>query len=267
MRPPAWLTRRASCCTQRQYASNGQPLLFDCHRDHGQSSARGSEFSPCETWLRQPRRRVPWSSTTGKRASPRSRGIATTPPRQEGRGVGTLPETTELETEGKRRVREGVQEEVQEEGDETARTLAFAVPTKDERSLCKSGWTSCSRTFWRKTKRRMPEKGRRWRPRTVTHEGARHGTNSGSDGFSFLRLREQATELRCQTGRRALLLLDRSVDYHPCLLVSSVVTALPFGDVSRSSQFSSVLHSVLHQFSTSEHVQRSHFSCGFVRST
>ena len=82
----------------------------------------------------------------------------------------------------------------------------LSVPTKEERSLCKSGWTSCSRTFWRKTKRRIPEKGRRWRPRTLTHEGARHGTNSGSDGFSFLRLREQATELRCQTGRRALLL-------------------------------------------------------------
>ena len=262
MRPPAWLTRRASCCTQRQNASNGQPLLFDCHRDHGQSSARGSEFSPCETWLRQPRRRVPWSSTTGKRASPRSRGIATTPPRQEGRGVGTLPETTELETEGKRRVREGVQEE----GDETARTLALRSRRKTREVFARVGG-------------RVVQVRSGGRP----NEGCQRKAEDGGRGLSLTKARGMAQTraatgfLSSDFGSKQLncdVRLDvepcccgRSVDHHPCLLVSSVVTALPFGDVSRSSQFSSVLHSVLHQFSTSEHVQRSHFSCGFVRST
>ena len=108
-----------------QAASNGQ------HLDRGQSLTRSPEISPCETWFRQPRRRVPWSSTTGNHASLRSRGTAATPPRQEGRCLGTLPETTELESKEKRRVREGVQEE----GDETARTLSFRSDEREEKSL------------------------------------------------------------------------------------------------------------------------------------
>ena len=178
--------------------SNGQPFLFDCHRDRGKSSPGGQGVSPCETWLRQPRRRVSWSSTTGSHASSRSRGNEATPPRQEARCMDTpLPEATEMEIEEKRRVREGVQEE----GDETTRIQSFRSRRERREVFARV----CGQVA-------HAEKGRKWRSRTVTHECVRHGAKSSSDGFCFLRLQGPPT------GRRALQMwLDRQTTTLACL--------------------------------------------------
>ena len=60
-------------------------------------------------------------------------------------------ETTELESEEKRRVRE---RGVQEEGDETARTLSFRSRRKRRQVFSRMGGRVFSRTLWRKTKRK-----------------------------------------------------------------------------------------------------------------
>ena len=59
------------------------------------------------------------SSTTNSHASPRIRGFAATPPRQEGRGVGTLSETAR----------------VLEKSRESPNTLPFGPDEREEKAL------------------------------------------------------------------------------------------------------------------------------------
>ena len=125
---------------------------------------------------------------------------------------------SELETEGKRRVRGGVQEE----GDETARISSFSVQTTEKRRPCKSGWTSCARTLWQKSIRQTPEKGITWRSNSRLRE-------------AWCKLGQRRVffhPLVGATNRAAMSVLTSSfadvagssVDHHPSLLVSSVVT-------------------------------------------